>query len=650
VRLPFAGTLTLVLIVATHARAAPPSSVHTDANRADEDVRALRQELNGFCERPKPLPSGDAIRMCGLAGEVPNCAGFKKQCDNLLKPRDAPSPFWEALARFLGSIAPALGWTVLALGLGSLLYVLVRSLLSRLRAPREEELPEQAPDAATVVTREAVPLPPGAPESLLERAEAALGRGDLREALHGFLHAALRALDVRGAIRITRDRTNGEYVRTCAEETARPELRAIVREVDVVHFGGRDPDPAQVAEVGRRATLLVRGAVMTLALLLVGGCQNSVVPKAPDPAGFDIAKALLERQGFKLARPKQPLARLEAPKPGAPAPAILIHGSKAHLDDEATAGLDRFVRGGGKVALFGPQWGWPKVWSARDVPTRSRDVVVGAPVEFDCNGIDEDACEEKAASALEVAQATSPRKARLAHGSAFRWDGQEGRAVASHEDGSGAYASVGEFGSGSVLGVAGADLMTNVGLSREGNASAFIVLVSHLGTKDLVVIDELGGITPSSDPLSSLIRAGLGLPLGHALFFALVLAVAVGARSRAPRKAPPEARRAFAEHVHATASLYAHAQATPHALACYGRFVVGRLRMRGGRGADAATVLSQRSLAPKDECQRLLDRVVHVKAGDGKRGDELATLRELCDLFAKAEAPAREPHTSKRRT
>ena len=53
----------------------------------------------------------------------------------------------------------------------------------------------------------------------------ALARGDLRTALFGFLHASLRALDVRGAIRIERDRTNGEYVRSCADEGARPNLR-----------------------------------------------------------------------------------------------------------------------------------------------------------------------------------------------------------------------------------------------------------------------------------------------------------------------------------------------------------------------------------------------------------------------------------------
>src|SRR4029079_1646757 len=150
-----------------------------------------------------------------------------------------PSPIWESIARAIAEIAPALGWTVLALGIATLLYLIARAIWSRIKKPAEESEPEVTATVTVTPEEKPVPIQTGSAESLLERAEAALARGDLRAALFGFLHAALRALDVRGAIRIARDRTNGEYVRSYADEGARPELRAIVREVDVVQFGGR---------------------------------------------------------------------------------------------------------------------------------------------------------------------------------------------------------------------------------------------------------------------------------------------------------------------------------------------------------------------------------------------------------------------------
>jgi hypothetical protein len=614
-----------------------------DPGRAQADANAVLAELHAFCEHPKPLPSGDALRLCPLASEIHDCAGFAKQCADALgkEPVHRPSPILEAIARFIAAIAPAVGWTVLVLGVGTLLWLIGFAIWRRFARPDEIEQTEApATDVSILAPPAAAPVETGSAEAILARAEAALARGDLQAALFGFLHASLRALDVRGAIRIARDRTNGEYVRSCNDERARPELRAIVHEVDVVQFGGRQAEVERVRDAGRRAAAVVRMAV-TLALVAIGsllaGCKSSPAQRAADPAGFEVAQALLERQGFTLRSPDKALAELEPPSGDEATAPMLLDVARTPLDSDAVEGLERWVNGGGDLVLFGPVWEWPPAFRAARVPTQSRDVVVEVRASIECDEAT-DECEDAAARALTAPEPTRQR-ARLAEPAAFRWDGQDGEPLAHHAADATVYASVGKFGAGSVLAVASSDLLTNAGLAREGNPGALITILSRLPGREIVVIDERGGITPSGNPFSSLMSAGLGLPMAHAFAFALIAAFAVGARNRAARPLPQHARRAFVEHVEATGSLYAYAKAAPHALASYGRFVVERLRTRMAKGADLATTLAHRSGASREECQRVLDRATLVKAGDARRGDELATLRELAELYARAADP-----------
>src|SRR6185437_2696636 len=88
-------------------------------------------------------------------------------------------------------------------------------------------------------------------EKLLALADDHARAGRLEQALQVYLAASLRALDRRGAVRWTRDRTNGEYARACTEEPSRGPLREIVREVDRVQFGRVPPAPEVVTRAGR---------------------------------------------------------------------------------------------------------------------------------------------------------------------------------------------------------------------------------------------------------------------------------------------------------------------------------------------------------------------------------------------------------------
>lgn len=691
---------------------APFKKAHsTDApklspERAQEDADAILHEVHGFCDDPLTFPSLDWMTMCPLASEVPHCEGLVKKCELLSKPPPSDPTWLRKLIAFLARLGPAIGWTILGVGVGALLVFIVLAIRKALKREVKDEL-EMATDSHVVVSAAPpVAIESGSAEAILARAEAALARGDLRAALFGFLHASLRALDVRGAIRIARDRTNGEYVRSCGDESARPHLRQLVREVDVVEFGGREPEVDRVRDAGARARALVRAIGLTtlaLCILLTSGCDPRKKLVGAAPRGFDVAEKLLERQGFIVSPLKTRLSHLADPPesgnaPTEPGPPMILDVTRTPLDTDAVEGLENWVKGGGTLVLFGAPSEWPPAFRAAATSTSSRDVSVdGSSADPPCDA-PTDECEAQRDAARARSKHGSAH-ARLASSDAFHWVGQDGRVIAKHDHESAVYAAFGDFGQGTVLGVANSDLLTNVGLAYPGNPAALMAILAHLDDRtvavvagdaeseeegdetvpsshrsksatargstarksnsakpkrELVVVGEHDGITGASNPLSSLIAAGFGIPLAHALVFVTLLALAVGLRIRAARPAPLAKRRAFVEHVEATGALYAYARAAPHALASYGRFVVERVRTRMARGGDVVSTLVQRSGLSREEIEPIIDRATHAKAGDALRGDELAVLQKLAGIYARSsdafprplEAPAPPAGTS----
>jgi hypothetical protein len=145
------------------------------------------------------------------------------------------------------------------------------------------------------------------------------------------------------------------------------------------------------------------------------------------------------------------------------------------------------------------------------------------------------------------------------------------------------------------------------------------------------------GISPPSNPLTSLLRAGLGLALVHAVVAGLLLLLAYGVRQARARPTPPPARRAWTEHLEATGGLYARARLAPHALAAYARFVDGRVRARMPRGtSDPAAFLALRAKADPQRCAAIWARATSARPDERARGDELTVLRELSALYAAA--------------
>ena len=143
----------------------------------------------------------------------------------------------------------------------------------------------------------------------------------------------------------------------------------------------------------------------------------------------------------------------------------------------------------------------------------------------------------------------------MARGGRWPGDDHSPRVSAHFADGELYVGRSGDYGEGKVLGLANADLLTNVGASRcRGNAAALVGHASRrrsIETK-LAVARSEQGISPPSNPLAGLLRVGLGPLLLHVVVFLPILFLAYGVQGQAaPEAGTRDHRRAFAEHIEA---------------------------------------------------------------------------------------------------
>lgn len=619
---------------------------------------AQREGHYTFCTTPKvPLSSRDQ-ELCPLAKHVDGCEGFAAACrgdvgskagrsgerpeEIASKPREPTSS--HPLPGAIGAAAQGLVWLLMIAVVVAVAIPLVRAILRMRRDKAVADAPEPSVAVATVV-------PAAPPPEAISDAEAALRdandhaqRGELTRALGLYLAASLAALDRRGAIRLARHRTNGEYVRSCAEDQSRGALREIVREVDRVEFGHRSPTSEAVARIASRATTVVRAhggatgprgvssiATMAMAMLFalaVLGCggasgHSRSHPNGIDaPAGDELPLDLLRRAGYDASYLTSSLAALPVPGAEELAPIVVVDVTKVALEDESSAHLLRWVEAGGVLVLFGP----PPLWPSE----------LGASVEFATT----DHVEVVSGDILAAG-------ARVGVPRALSWPDSEPIAWTEKQ----VYSAHMSRGKGAVIGVAGHELATNIGVARAENAAAFSAIFEiAAGDRRTTTAEREGpespvdirfarsvdGIAPPSNPFSALVQAGLGRGAWHALAAALVLFLAFGIRQARPRPAAPPPRRAFAEHVEATGAFYGRARALGHALASYGRFAEMRIRERLPRGADPVQFLAARAKVPVEDAARVWKRATDARAEDEPRGDELTTIRDLGAMLSKA--------------
>jgi hypothetical protein len=610
-----AGAFALAAVLLASTASAAEAITRSPADALND---ARREGGYGFCDAPSPM-TGRQLALCPMAEEVVDCEGLRAACANDAAP-PAESRFFEWLARLLAPVAQIVVWAVVVI---ALLAVAVPVLMALLRGRRRgKRSPGERPSAnvATLVAPEGrEPEVVRDAEATLALAHALAARGERARALGMYLSAALSALEHRGAVRLARHRTNGEYVRACAEPEAKAPLREIVREVDRIEFGHAEPTDDAVGRVAERAAFIVKRAAVvltTMAALLVAGCGGLGGGKS-DPAGDELPMDVLSRTGVPVAPLRTSLATMPMPDEDGGSTLLLVDLERVTLEDEAEAHLLRWVETGGVLVLLGSPSAWPKALGARPEVASTTELIVDGLLP--------------------------EPPARLATPSAVSWDGAEAVARLGERP----YAAVKRVGRGAVLGVANGELFTNIGASRPANAAALVALVGIAEGEAYAASDREeapllhvaraeDGIAPPQNPFAALARAGLGAFAWHALAGALVLFAAYGVRHARPRPAAPRARRAFAEHVVATGAFYARARARSLALAAYGRFVEARLRERLPRGADPAAFLAARSGADEAHAATLVRRALSASPEDEPAGDELATIRELGDLLARS--------------
>lgn len=629
--------LSLILVSLLVVRTA---SADLDIERAGKDAHGYTQQGQqaGFCTHPSKM-SKDGDRLCPLSGDT-SCEGFQKFCKDQTYEPHAPKQVDEnddGFSRMFAGLARVLLWVMIA-AVAIIAIVLVAQALRRAR--EDKRLADAKPvepkllEKATSAEPEAPPITDA--ELLLRRAQELDAAGNHERALFTYLEASLRALDTRGALRIAKDRTYGEYVRGCKEAVSKLPLGEIVREVDRVKFGGAEASAEASSRAGERAVRLVRAIAATLALAMcVIGCGSKDQLSrnlADDPAGMDVLEDLLKRQGIEAGPLRGSLARLPMPTDEEDTPAVMVDFSRTKIDEGTRTHLMEWARAGGTLIITSSPSAWPNELAARYQVTSSTKVtatvISGTHYDDDDNEItDTKTYTGKVAVADAIEMKCDANDPQSPQQNTLAWIGDDKKPFA-------AFCFVGD---GIVIGVANDDLFTNVGMMPPGNAEVAFAILSRLRAHELRIAQPMDGIEPPSSPITSIDRAGLGLGMWHALAAALVLFFAMGARLSRAAKSPPDERRAFTEHVEATGLVYARAKAASHALAAFAKFADERLRGMMPRGVnDPAAFLAMRSGSPADECERVWKRAISTKAGEQVTGDELETLRKLTALYANA--------------
>jgi hypothetical protein len=648
----------------------PSARATLDPARAQADADAVLVENDAFCKDPSRPLSPRARSLCDLAPEVPRCDGFAKACAEAAPDRQratskeekenkADASSWRSS---LAAFARLAVWVMLALVVAAIFVPVVQAVLRR---RRDKQLADTEP--ARVIGTGPAPPPPEPilttddPERLLARASELARRGELDAALYTYLRASLSALDARGAVRVARHRTNGEYVRSCKEVGSRDALREIVLEVDRAQFGAKPVTPERVASVGQRAFAVVRAAPAALVLALVvflgglPGCDGGHRAKgARDPAGTEVMAGILGKQGVEVSGLGGSLLSLPLPDPGAESgeesspspsggalargPAVVVNASSTELDAEVEAHLIAWVEAGGFLILTGPASSWPhRLGAATDHAATSKEIVVTTKLKtlhYDADDEDDD---EKRFERVDKGFITRP--------AAFKWsDPPEQATTIARTADDHIFAALLPMKRGSILVLASDELFSNASLARKDNPGALVAILAHVDRKQIKIAMPEDGIAPVTNPMAGLHRAGLGLATWHAIAAAIVLFLAVGIRLVRPKPTSPPPRRAFAEHVEATGALYANTHQAAHALAAFARYARERVRARLPRGVtDPAAFLAQRSGKPPEECSRIWERSMSATTDASPRGDELLVLRDLSALYAAATRTEKEP-------
>ena len=493
----------------------------------------------------------------------------------------------------------------------------------------------------------------GAPRA---RATSWRAAGQLRGRPAAYLAASLRALDKRGAVRIARDRTNGEYVRGCARRRARsPPCGTSCARWTACSSAARTRRRTASTRAAQRAMAIVRARAGDAAragpVAARSGCGGAsrAKPRAPgdDPAGGELFRDVLRRQGVNVA-PLETLARVPAHAEGraSATPAVVVDLERTDLDDDTRDAPRRVGRRGRRARPRRATRTRGRRSSARRPQRRRRPhkitvrrlLAARRRARTRTTTRTTPAEDRSDLRAHDASAASSP----TGDGAELRRDERARRLVRRRDD---------------VRGGARA----RQGLRprhRERRAAARTPASPAPGTprrwwRSSSNADRAASCASPTPRTASRRRrrpsrrccargSGSGLVARRSSRRSCSSSPSACA-SRARRPAPPPRRRAFAEHVEAVGALYARTRNAPHALAAYARFADERLRARMPRGTgDVAAFLASRAGMPLDAAPAPLG------AGDaGARparrrwATSWPSLRELSAVYAAAMAQER---------
>ena len=585
-----------------------------------------------FChETTYPLtPSEKAWCDLGAADNAKACPKLRAACRNEAgaKQIELPEPFSLTLPE-LGLPVRLLLWTLLGVGIGFLIFALVRHFLDH---KTKDAIKTDAPDSADAQhAAELARQVETDVQRLLERARALAMAGDFRSAVGDAYGALLRRLEGAGVVRIEPDQTNGDYLRKVKQGrlAIAPGMAEVVGVVEVAQFGQRPVTRENFESVFARVTGLLAermGLLLLVGLsLLVGiSCGQPRDDWDHSPSGRAGVIDFLSKRGFKVHERLLSLAKIS----------------------ESTA--DQLVLLPG-ASLTKEDWAAVATWM--QVPKHSL-IVAGGRRELP-SWIGMRVVEKRAAHAdalvLRDADAKRWGNLRLRVPDANVVEGvaspkTQYQTILSRKPGAYALVRWAEYGDSEddeanpIVVLADDFLFRNISLLVDDNA----VLLDRLLRDSGIAIELAGDLTGlvAANPIQSVRRGRLGPALVQLTAFLLVFFLCKGARFGRPLAVETIQRRDFSEHVRAVGLHYARARGERLALGFLGAYVSDRLRERFRLRADRslsglAEAVATRTGRPVGEIMRLL-----VEARDASKGEpaekdarDLETASELCKLL-----------------
>ena len=585
-------------------------------------AEVLAPQRFAFCHQADYPLTPSEKQWCDLgAGQNPAaCPTLAEACkhDALAKQVELEEPLTIHLPD-LGLPLRLLLWMLLGLGVGLLIFALVRHFLDRetkdvvATAAPVTESQEMAAALARQVETDV--------QRLLERARAEAAAGDYRAAVGSVYAALLRRLEGTGVVRVEPDQTNGDYLGMVRKQ--RPAIAGgvaeVVETVERAQFGKTDVTRESFDGVYLRVAGLLAGRIgvllLGLGLWFGGACGQPRADWEHSPSGRAGVLAFLGKRGFTLHERLASVAKIGESKAEQ---LVLLPGAQLHDDDWKA--LKQWLDGGGRSLVVAggrrelPAWIGMRVVEQHAVA--SELIAPGETVAKPWGALQVRVPEANRLDCQPGADTLLGRK-QVAYG-AQRWLGDD--------DGSRVVLLADDF------------LFRNASLLLADNAATLDILLRDW-TTSIELAGDLTGLV-SQNPVQSVQRGRLGPVLLQLAAVLLLFFVCKGARFGRAVPEKSRERREFAEHVGALGLHYARARGERAALGFLGAYAVERLRERLGRHVDRslsglAEAVSARTGRPVGEVMRMLlearDAAKGVPADKDAR--DLQTAFELAKLL-----------------